>query len=129
MSWQCICTVARLKRFSPMRMVSKIRIGGALMLLAEKKSGKSSANGPGTCVWNWAINLLLSRCVLPSLLLLSRLHKKRRPHRLLLLNKDMDQQLWPCRGRAGRFSGQDFALQRDGTLRCPAGQSLVMHER
>jgi hypothetical protein len=30
---------------------------------------------------------------------------------------------------AGRFSGQDFALQPDGTLRCPAGQSLVAHER
>ena len=31
--------------------------------------------------------------------------------------------------RAGRFSGQDFPLQPDGTLRCPAGQSLVAHER
>src|SRR6266568_2374288 len=28
-----------------------------------------------------------------------------------------------------RFSGQDFVLQPDGTLRCPAGQSLVAHER
>jgi hypothetical protein len=31
--------------------------------------------------------------------------------------------------KAGRFSGQDFALQPDGTLRCPAGQSLLAHER
>lgn len=31
--------------------------------------------------------------------------------------------------KAGRFSGRDFALQPDGTLRCPAGQSLVVHER
>ncbi len=31
--------------------------------------------------------------------------------------------------KAGRFSGRDFALQPDGTLRCPAGQSLVCHER
>jgi hypothetical protein len=31
--------------------------------------------------------------------------------------------------KAGRFSGQDFALQPDGMLRCPAGQSLVAHER
>ena len=31
--------------------------------------------------------------------------------------------------KAGRFSGQDFLLQPDGTLRCPAGQSLVVHER
>ena len=31
--------------------------------------------------------------------------------------------------KAGRFSGQDFALQPDGMLRCPADQSLVAHER
>src|SRR2546430_12748547 len=31
--------------------------------------------------------------------------------------------------KTGRFSGQDFSLQPDGTLRCPAGQALVAHER
>ena len=31
--------------------------------------------------------------------------------------------------KAGRFSGQDFTLQPDGTLRCPANQQLVAHER
>lgn len=31
--------------------------------------------------------------------------------------------------KAGRFSGQDFMLQSDGTLRCPANQSLTAHER
>jgi hypothetical protein len=31
--------------------------------------------------------------------------------------------------KAGRFSGQDFAFQPDGTLRCPAGQALVANER
>jgi hypothetical protein len=31
--------------------------------------------------------------------------------------------------KAGRFSGRDFAPQPDGTLRCPAGQSLRVHER
>jgi len=31
--------------------------------------------------------------------------------------------------KAGRFSGRDFPLQPDGTLRCPAGQALVLHER
>lgn len=31
--------------------------------------------------------------------------------------------------KAGRFSGRDFSFQPDGTLRCPAGQSLVAHER
>ena len=31
--------------------------------------------------------------------------------------------------KAGRFSGQDFPLQPDGTLHCPAGQKLTAHER
>ncbi len=31
--------------------------------------------------------------------------------------------------KAGRFSGQDFALQPDGTLRCPASQTLLPHEQ
>ncbi len=31
--------------------------------------------------------------------------------------------------KQGRFCGRDFAPQPDGTLRCPAGQSLVAHER
>jgi hypothetical protein len=30
--------------------------------------------------------------------------------------------------KAGRFSGQAFVLQPDGTLRCPADQKLVAHE-
>ncbi len=31
--------------------------------------------------------------------------------------------------KAGRFSGQDFAFQPDGTLRCPTNQKLSAHER
>ncbi len=31
--------------------------------------------------------------------------------------------------KAGRFSGQDFVLQPDGTLRCPASQELRTHEQ
>src|SRR6266581_2400156 len=31
--------------------------------------------------------------------------------------------------KADRFSGQDFPLQPDGTLRCPAGQELRAHEQ
>jgi hypothetical protein len=30
--------------------------------------------------------------------------------------------------KAGRFSGPDFVLQPDGTLRCPADQKLIPHE-
>lgn len=31
--------------------------------------------------------------------------------------------------KAGRFSGPDFALQPDGTLRCQASQKLIAHEQ
>ena len=31
--------------------------------------------------------------------------------------------------KTGRFSGQNFTLQLDGTLRCPAHQALVAHEQ
>jgi hypothetical protein len=31
--------------------------------------------------------------------------------------------------KAGRFSGQDFALQPDGTVRCQATQKLIPHEQ
>jgi hypothetical protein len=31
--------------------------------------------------------------------------------------------------KAGRFSGEDFARQPDGTVRCPAGKSLLAQER
>ena len=31
--------------------------------------------------------------------------------------------------KTGRFTGSDFPLQPDGTLRCPAGRTLVPHER
>jgi hypothetical protein len=31
--------------------------------------------------------------------------------------------------KTGRFSGQDFAIQPDGTLRCPADQKLLPHEQ
>src|SRR5215470_1075654 len=29
--------------------------------------------------------------------------------------------------KVGRFSGQDFTLQPDGTLRCPANQKRIAH--
>ncbi|HLV97509.1 MAG TPA: hypothetical protein VKT82_02425 [Ktedonobacterales bacterium] len=31
--------------------------------------------------------------------------------------------------KAGRFTGADFPLQPDGTLRCPAAKALIPHER
>jgi hypothetical protein len=65
------------------------------------------------------------RCAQRSLLLLSRLRTRSPPRRLLF--RGTDRQPWLCAGRAGRFSGPDFALQPDGTLRCRASQKLIAH--
>ncbi len=63
----------------------------------------------------------------PCLLPRSHLRTRRPPRRLLFRGTGRQKSL--CAGRAGRFSGRAFALQPDGTLRCPAKQPLVVHER
>ncbi len=54
-----------LKRPSRMRMRSKTRIAGVLIVLADKKPGRSSRNGSGTYGWNWDISFILIPCVPP----------------------------------------------------------------
>ena len=82
---------------------------------------------PRTSGWSWAMCLSQPRYALPCLLPRSHLRTRRPPRRLLFRGTGRQKSL--CAGRAGRFSGRDFALQPDGTLRCPAKQSLVVHER
>ncbi len=74
--------------------------------------------------WNWLMCCSRRNCARLSLLL-----PLGRPHRRMHRSRAMASLWSPCQGSAGRFSGQDFVLQPDGTLRCPAGQSLVAHER
>src|SRR6266536_2430408 len=124
MWWPSTCIVARVPRCLPMKMTNRTPIAGAVMHRLDKKPGKSSVNGSGTCAWNWAISLSPLRCAPPRLLLPSPLS-----HRTRLLPRAMLPLRWACAGRADRFSGQDFPLQPDGTLRCPAGQELRAHEQ
>src|SRR6266513_697563 len=84
---------------------SRTQIAGVVMPCAVKRPGKSSANGCGTSAWSWAISLLPSRCAPPSLLLLSRLHNKRRPTRLPL-HMGMGRQKWPCPGKRAASRGE-----------------------
>ena len=100
----------------PPRTRSKTPTAGGVMPLAARSAGKSSLNGCGTCAWNWAISFILIRYARPRLLLHTSASLKRRLPRLLP-HRGMGQQKWPCAGRAGRFSGRDFALQPDGSLR------------
>jgi hypothetical protein len=50
-------------------------------------------------------------------------------HHTPLLLLAMPRQQVGSAWKAGRFAGQDFALQPDGTLRCPADQKLTPHEQ
>ena len=59
------------------------------------------------------------RCARPSLLSPSK-----NPQPSKRLCRAMRSLRSPCAFKAGRFSGQDFALQPDGVLLCPAGKTL-----
>jgi hypothetical protein len=125
----CICIVVLLKRSSRMKIASKIPTVGVLMPLADKKPGRLSANGRGN------LRLELGHQLAPEPVRTTEFASA-----LPSAQKETTASPSPpLQGygpaavalpwKAGRFSGQDFALQPDGTLRCPADQSLVMHER
>ncbi len=64
------------------------------------------------------------RCARLSLLPLSK-----RPERSRRLCRAMRSRSRALPWKAGRFSGQDFTLQPDGTLHCPAGKTLRLTEQ
>ena len=81
--------------------------------------------------WVWNLRLELGHQLHPdgcsarlNLLLLSLL-----PHRTRLLPRAILPRRPGLSWKAGRFSGQDFVLQPDGTLHCPADQKLIPHEQ
>ena len=90
----------------------------------DKKPGRLSRNGSGTCAWNWVMCLSRLRCARLSLLPLSQ-----RPERSRRLCRAMRSRSRALPWKAGRFSGQDFTLQPDGTLHCPAGKTLRLTEQ
>src|SRR5437588_11018432 len=51
---------------------SRTPTGGVLMHPLDKKRGRLSRNGSGTCAWNWVMYLSRPRCARPSLLPLSK---------------------------------------------------------
>jgi hypothetical protein len=124
MSSSCICIAAPLSRRSRMKIRRLILIDGAATRPGGRKPGSVWLNGYGTSAWSWAINFILIRYARPSLLLLSRLHHHTRPLPPAMLLPSVGS-AW----KAGRFSGHDFTLQPDGTLRCPANQKLRVQEQ
>ena len=78
--------------------------------------------------WSWGIRWNQRRCASPSLPLPFRsIASKLLPHLRLHLAM-LPRSRHPPR-TTGCFTGADFPLQPDGTLRCPAGQSLSAQEQ
>jgi hypothetical protein len=103
------------------------RLAGVATLLAGKRPGKSSANGCGTRL------LELGHQLAPDPVRTTEFAPALPPAQKEALSPSPFQGYGPAEvalpWKQGRFSGRDFARQPDGTLRCPAGQSLVAHER
>src|SRR6266566_6266828 len=124
MWWHSTCIVGPLNRCLPMKTRSKTPTAGVLMRPPDKKRGRLSRNGSGTRL------LELGHLLEPTPM---------RTTEFAPAVSEAQEQQPPSSGyskpsvaapwKAGRFSGQDFALQSDGTLRCPANQPLVAHER
>src|SRR6266516_3471215 len=128
MWWPCICIAARLKTPWPMKTWSRTRIAGVVTPLVVKRHGKSSANGCGTRL------LELGHQLHPDPVRTTEFAPALPPAREEAADLPSPSQGYGPAAVAlpwkqGRVSGRDFALQPDGTLRCPAGQSLVAQER
>jgi len=67
MSLLCTCIEVPSRPSSPTRTKSKILTAGSLRHPVDRSFGKSSPNGCGTCVWNWAIVSIRLRCASPNL--------------------------------------------------------------
>jgi hypothetical protein len=126
MSWSCICIVAPLSLRFQTRIRRSIPTVGAATRPGGRSAGNWWPNGSGTSVSNWGISWRQRLCASPHSLLpfprASRLPRVR-PH--LYPPLAMVHPRRPPRGRGGASRGRTF----DGTLRCPAGQSLRVQER
>ncbi len=102
-------------------------LAGVVTPLAAKRPGKSSANGCGTRL------LELGHQLAPDPVRTTEFAPALPPAQKEALSSSASQGYGPAEvalpWKQGRFSGQDFPLQPDGTLRCPAGQSDVPHEQ
>ena len=86
------------------------------------------------CQWVWNLRLELGHQVEPTPLRTTEFAPS-----IVPLSKQTTASLVPASGygpptpatswKTGRFSGQEFPLQPDGTLRCPAGQKLTAQEQ
>src|SRR6266699_4485589 len=124
MSWPSTCIVARVPRCLLMKMTNRTRIAGVVMHPAFQEAWHI------VCQWIWNVRLELGHQLEPTPLRTTEFASAIAPvplHTAPASGYAPPQVGLPW--KAGRFSGQDFPLQPDGTLRCPAGQELRAHEQ
>ena len=107
-----------------MKMTNRTRIAGAVMHPAFQEAWQI------VCQWVWNVRLELGHQFEPTPLCTTEFAPpiaSISPHPAPPSGYAPPQVGLPW--KADRFSGQDFPLQPDGTLRCPAGQELRAHEQ
>src|SRR3989442_6215529 len=127
MSWRCICIAAPLK----MRWPSDLQEQDPDRWVSHTANGQEAWQIVSQ--WLWNLRLELGHVLEPT-----EMRTTEFAPALLPAHKETPAQA-PVQGygsaevalpwKAGRFSGQDFVLQPDGTLHCPAGLELRAHER
>jgi hypothetical protein len=124
MSLICICIAVLLRPCSQMRMLSKTLIVGFPILPVGSNAGKSSRNGCGN------LRLEFGQQAFPTAMRLTEL-----PYSQLIEPAQAVEAViygppqWAGKSYTKGFSGSDFVLQPDGTLRCPADHPLYPQER
>jgi hypothetical protein len=124
MSSDCTSIAVPLSLRWQMKTPSKTRTAGALTRPAGRSAGRWCRNGSGTRL------LELGHQLEPTPIRITEFAPALpppSPHTAPPSGYALPHVGLPW--KAGRFSGQDFALQADGTLRCPADQRLSSHEQ
>lgn len=120
----CICIVVPSSRYWQTKTESRTPIVGVLTRPAERRAWQVVAQ------WIWNLRLELGHSLKPTPLRTTEFAPALPPP---------SPHTAPSSGyvppevgstwKAGRFSGHDFTLQPDGTLRCPANQELRLQEQ
>jgi hypothetical protein len=128
MSSHCICIAAPLSLGFPMKTTNRTPIAGALTRPGDRNAGNWCRNGSPN------LRLELGHQLEPTAMRVTEFAPAIPPQ-----SEPTAASSAPASGygppatatawKTGRFSGQDFPLQPEGTLRCPAGQKLSAQEQ
>src|SRR5947208_6057181 len=117
--WHFTCIVVPLSRCLPMKTRSRTPTAGVLMHPAFQEAWQIVSQ------WVWNLRLELGHVLEPTPMRTTEFAppvKETRASQAPVQGYEKPAVALPW--KAGRFSGQDFALQPEGTLHCPAGKTL-----